>query len=76
MICRKAGLNLELSDVAVPSLKSQIPEPLQRMASAADFMQQLPHYVLPCPVNSGVQMLQMNAYAFLAMDLLACIIAV
>ena len=41
MICREAGLNLELGDVAVQSL---VPEPLQHMASAADFMQQLPQY--------------------------------
>lgn len=39
--CREAGLNLELSDVAVQSL---VPEPLQNVESAADFMQQLPQY--------------------------------
>lgn len=39
--CREAGLNLELSDVAVQSL---VPEPLQHVESAADFMQQLPQY--------------------------------
>ena len=41
MACREAGLNLELSDVAVQSL---VPEPLQHVESAADFMQQLPQY--------------------------------
>ncbi len=39
--CREAGLNLELSDVAVQSL---VPAPLQNVASADDFMQQLPQY--------------------------------
>ena len=39
--CREAGLNLELSDVAVQSL---VPAPLQNVASASDFMQQLPQY--------------------------------
>ncbi len=38
---REAGLNLELGDVAVQSL---VPAPLQNVASADDFMQQLPQY--------------------------------
>lgn len=52
MICREAGLNLELSDVAVQSL---VPEPLQNVASAADFMQQLPQYDadLACQVSDA-----------------------
>lgn len=41
MLLREAGLNLELSDVAVQSL---VPAPLQNVASADDFMQQLPQY--------------------------------
>lgn len=41
MACREAGLNLELSDVAVQSL---VPEPLRNVESAADFMRQLPEY--------------------------------
>ena len=41
MDCREAGLNLELNDVAVQSL---VPEPLQNVDSAAEFMQQLPQY--------------------------------
>lgn len=38
---REAGLNLELDQVAVQSL---VPEPLQNVDSAAEFMQQLPEY--------------------------------
>lgn len=39
--CREAGLNLELADVAVQSL---VPEALQNVDSADEFMQQLPQY--------------------------------
>ncbi|DBA71735.1 TPA: Bifunctional aspartokinase/homoserine dehydrogenase 1, chloroplastic [Trebouxia sp. C0005] len=41
ILAREAGLNLELDDVAVQSL---VPAPLQNVASADDFMQQLPQY--------------------------------
>lgn len=41
MGCREAGLNLELGDVAVQSL---VPEPLQNVASADEFMQRLPDF--------------------------------
>ncbi len=41
VVLREAGLNLELSDVAVQSL---VPAPLQNVASADEFMQQLPQY--------------------------------
>ncbi|KAL3159311.1 Bifunctional aspartokinase/homoserine dehydrogenase 1, chloroplastic [Trebouxia sp. C0010 RCD-2024] len=41
ILAREAGLNLELDQVAVQSL---VPEPLQNVDSAAEFMQQLPEY--------------------------------
>lgn len=41
LIVRETGLNLELSDVAVQSL---VPEPLQSVASAEEFMQRLPDF--------------------------------